>query len=153
MPPFGICGRAPEVVRERVVHFFLVKLIAYAEGSEIVRVVAHPGVFPVDQADVAVFLNKEIKAEEVVVTQHRFAAFRFKQLMEFRCLRFHVCPIRNVDGAPCQERLFVTFAFVVEAEATFDGSVRLVQLTCHSHCFLQLGIVFRVEVFAVGNEL
>lgn len=73
--------------------------------------------------------------------------------MELRCLSFHVCPIRNIDGTSCQKRSLVAFAFVVEAEAAFDGSVRLVQLTRHGHCFLQLGIVFRVEVFAVGNEL
>ena len=98
MAPFDVGGGAVEVAGERPEHFIFAELLAYAEGAEIVGVVAHASVFPVDEARVAVFVDEEVQAEEVVVAQHGLAAVGHEVLVELGRLVAHFLPVVHANG-------------------------------------------------------
>lgn len=98
MAPFRFGRRAAEVVSERAAHLFLGELLADAERPEVVGVVAHAGVFPIDEVDMAIFADQEVEAEEVVVAQDGIAPIGDKHVVELRCLRLHLGPVPHIDA-------------------------------------------------------
>lgn len=99
MAPFGFGGRAAKVVGECAVHLVLGELLADAERPEVVGVVAHACVFPVDEVDMVVIADEEVEAEEVVVAQDGIASIGDKHVVELRCLRLHLGPVLHIDAS------------------------------------------------------
>lgn len=99
MAPFGFGGRAAKVVGECAAHLVLGELLADAECSEIVGVVAHARVFPVDEVDMIIVADEEVEAEEVVVAQDGIASIGDKHVVELRCLRLHLGPVLHIDAS------------------------------------------------------
>ncbi len=66
--PFCFSGSVPKVVRQRSHHLVFAQLLVHAERAEVVCVIAHSSVFPIDEVGMSVFVDEEFRPKKSVYT-------------------------------------------------------------------------------------
>lgn len=148
----GKRGNAPEVRCKRRIGLGFGKLAAHGEGAEIVRVIGHAGILPVDKVHAVGSVNENIQVEEVVVRDAHGRTIGVREGGDAIRLRSELVITGHRNRSQLAQKRVVAHPLFVEVECAGKARAAFVKRARHAHRASDLLGVVRIELATVHEK-
>ena len=148
----GKHGNAPEVSRKRRIGLGFGKLAAHGEGAEIVRVIGHAGILPVDKVHAVGSVDEDVQVEEVVVRDAHGRAIGVREGGDAIRLCGELVIAGHRNRPQLAQKRVVALPLFVEVERAGKVRVAFVKCASHAHRASDLLGIARIELAAVHEK-